>query len=130
MAKITTLDGVTHDVEVGDKVRITLKGGDSSDITVAVAALGSLESKHNFFCVSYLQSLEILELYVKLPTNGGAVVGDPLRSGRVTYQLSKTGEWFKVDTSCGGSIRGVTEEDVRQSMTTAPEFTVLYEGRG
>ena len=130
MAKITTLDGVTHDVEVGDKVRITLKGGDSSDITVAVAALGSLESKHNFFGGSYLQSLEVLERYVKLPTKGGAVVGDPLRSGRVTYQLSKTGEWFKVDTSCGGRIHGVTEEDVRQSMTAVPGFTVLYEGRG
>lgn len=130
MAKITTLDGVTHDVEVGDKVRITLKGGDSSDITVAVAALGSLESKHNFFGGSYLQSLEVLERYVKLPTKDGAVVGHTTNGGYVTYQLSENEGWFKVDTSCGGSIWGVTEEDVRQSMTTVPEFTVLYEGRG
>jgi hypothetical protein len=130
MAKITTLDGVTHDVEVGDKVRITLKGGDSSDITVAVAALGSLESKHNFFSGSYIQSLEILERYAKLPTKDGAVVGHATYGAYVTYQLSRDKNWFKVDTSCGGSIHGVTEEDVRQSMTTAPEFTVLYEGRG
>ena len=130
MAKITTLDGVTHDVEVGDKVRITLKGGDSSDITVAVTALGSLESKHNFFGGIYLQSLEILERYAKLPTNEGAVVGDPLRSGRVTYQLSKTGEWFKVDTTCGGAIYRVSEERVLRAMRVSEKFTVLYEGRG
>ena len=130
MAKITTLDGVTHDVEVGDKVRITLKGGDSSDITVAVTALGSLESKHNIFNWDVIQSLEVLERYVKLPTKDSAVVGHTTYGWYVTYLLSENEGWFKVDTSCGGSIHGVTEEDVRQSMTTAPEFTVLYEGRG
>lgn len=130
MAKITTLDGVTHDVEVGDKVRITRSNGDFSEVKITAVFSDRLRSEGNVFLSVVTQSVEVLERYVKLPTKSGAIVGHTTYGGYVTYQLSENEGWFKVGTACGGSIRGVTEEDVRQSMTTTPEFTVLYEGRG
>lgn len=131
MAKITTLDGVTHDVEAGDKVRITLKSGDSSDFTVKVASFSSLESEHNFFGGDYIQSLEVIEKkQVPLPTKDGAIIGSPAYSGYITHQLSHDGQWYRVDTSCGGSIRPSSAEDVRRAMSTIPKFEVLYGGRG
>lgn len=131
MAKIKTLDGVTHDVEVGDKVRVTLDSeGDFADFTVTVAVLGSLESRHNFFGGHCIQSLEILERDVKLPTKPGAVVGHTTAGVYVTYQLSEDEGWFRVDTTCGGAIYGASEESVLQAMRGSSKFTVLYEGRG
>ena len=124
MAKITTLDGVTHDVEVGDKVRITLKGGDSSDITVAVTALGSLESKHNFFGGGVIHSLEILERkQVSLPTKYGALVGHPEENEWHPYTLVN-GQWYEA-----ASKAPTDEDNVRWYMQNRG-FVVLYEGRG
>lgn len=124
MAKITTLDGVTHDVEVGDKVRITLKGGDSSDITVAVAALRSLESKHNFFNWDVLQSLEVLERkQVSLPTKYGAIVGHPEENEWRPYTLVN-GQWYEA------AAKEPTDEGYVRWYMQNRGFVVLYEGRG
>lgn len=130
MAKITTLDGVTHDVEVGDKVRITTKNGDSSEFTVTVAALGSLESRHNFFGGDCIQSLEVIEKkQIPLPTKDGAIIGHPSVSGWVFYQLNRHGQWWLVDTSVQGNMEKVSESRPSGAIRTLG-FEVLYEGRG
>lgn len=123
MAKITTLDGVTHDIEVGDKVRVTQDTGDSSDFTVTVSARGSLESRHNFFGGHYIQSLEILKRDVKLPTKYGAVVGHPDADDWHPYTLVG-GQWYEA-----ASNAPTDEDDVRWFMQNRG-FVVLYEGRG
>lgn len=125
-----SLIALTHDVEAGDKVRIILDTGDSSDFTVTVSARDLLESRHNFFGGHCIQSLEILERDVKLPTKPGAVVGHTTAGVYVTYQLSEDEGWFRVDTTCGGAIYGASEESVLQAMRGSNKFTVLYEGRG
>lgn len=131
MAKITTLDGVTHDVEVGDKVRVTLDTRDSAEFTVTVIRTLSVESAHNIYTNSTIQSLEMIEKkLVPLPTKDGAVIGHPTHSGYVTYQLSKSGKWFRVDTSEGGTVHPSSKWEVRVAMTDSPKFEVLYEGRG
>lgn len=131
MAKITTLDGVTHDVEVGDKVRVTLDNGDSAEFTVTILRTLSVESAHNIYTNATIQSLEVTEKkLVPLPTKDGAIIGHPSHSGYITHQLSRTGNWYRVDTSSGGSISPSSEETVRMAMAMSPKFEVLYEGRG
>ena len=130
MAKITTLDGVTHDVEVGDKVRITRSNGDFSEVKITAVFSDRLRSEGNVFLSVVTQSVEVLERYVKLPTKSGAIVGHTTYGGYVTYQLSENEGWFKVDTTCGGAIYRASEERVLRAMRVSEKFTVLYEGRG
>lgn len=130
MAKIKTLDGVTHDVEVGDKVRLTQITGDTAEFTVTRVGYEAIESNYNYFGGAYNQSLEILERDVKLPSNEGAVVGHPTSSGWVSYQLNSRGEWWAVDISSQGSTRKTSSATVIRAMVGDLGFKVLYEGRG